>query len=100
MAYTISKAKFGHQFESFKRSAFRLESLDHYSVPEEAVDYHRFLRGEELPTSTEDEWAQFVKKSVAQGKFIQRVHVVPAQLTPYLRYEIEWGYLYSSVAGE
>jgi hypothetical protein len=31
---------------------------------------------------------------------MQRVHVVPRRLTPYLRFEIEWGYLYSAEAGE
>jgi hypothetical protein len=34
------------------------------------------------------------------GKRMRRVYVVPSRLTPYLRFELEWGYLYSAEAGE
>jgi hypothetical protein len=100
MAITITSEEFSGLFGSFERSAFRLESLDTYTVPDEAVEFRRFLDGEALPTSSEDEWARFIKKSASQNKVIQRVHVIGMPLTPYLKYEIEWGYLYSSVAGE
>ena len=100
MASLISTEEFGRLFETFVRSAFRLELLDSYTVPEEAMEYRRFLDGEATPSTTEDDWAQFIKKSAGQNRVIQRVHIVPAPLTPYLKYEIEWGYVYSSVAGE
>jgi hypothetical protein len=100
MATVLTNKEFGSLFESFRETAFRLETLDLYTVPEEAVEYRRFLAGEQLPTSIEDEWAQFVKKTVSQGKKIRRVHIIPTPLTPYLKYEIEWGYLYASIAGE
>jgi len=100
MPKPITNQEFAQLFDSFDQSAFRLESLDHYTVPEETVDYQRFLAGEELPTSREDEWAQFIKKSVGQRKVMQRVHTVTMPLTPYLKYEIEWRYLYNSVVGE
>jgi len=100
MKITLTGEEFSGLFESFEHSAFRLEAFDFYSVPEEEIEFRRFLNGEIFPTSPEDEWAQFIRKSVAQGKVVQRVHVVPLPLTPYLKYEIEWGYSYSGVAGE
>jgi hypothetical protein len=100
MARPITKEEFAHLFDSFEMSAFRLESLDLYAVSGEDADYARFLAGEELPMPTENRWAQLIKKSVSEGKIMQRIHVVSVPLTPYVKYEICWGYVYSSVAGE
>jgi hypothetical protein len=100
MTTPLTNKEFGDLFDSFGQSAFRLESLDRYTVPAEAVEYRRFLVGELFPVSAEDEWAQLIRKNVHQGKIMQRVHVISMPLTPYLRYEIEWGYVYSSLAGE
>jgi hypothetical protein len=100
MARPISKEEFARLFDSFENLAFRLESLDLYTVAGEAAEYARFLAGEELPASTEGDWARFVKKSTSKGKVMQRVHVISIPLTPYLKYEIYWGYVYSCVAGE
>lgn len=96
----LTSQEFGNLFESFGETAFRLETLDVYTVPREAGEYGRFLAGEFLPSTNEHEWAQFVRRSVQQKKSIQRVHAISLPLTPYLKYEIEWGYLYSSLAGE
>lgn len=100
MKTVLTREEFSELFEAFRVSAFRLETLDLYRVPSEADEYRRFLAGEELPTTGESGWVQFVKKAVAQGKVIQRVHLISIPLTPYLKYEIEWGYLYTSLAGE
>lgn len=100
MTTVLTGEEFGGLFESFRESAFRLETLDAYMVSEEADEYRRFLAGDEFPKSADNEWVQFVKKCVGEGKTIQRVHTISLPLTPYLRYEINWGYLYTSVAGE
>lgn len=88
-------------FETFTREAFRLELLDQYLVPEEEEEYKRFLLGELFPRITEeDEWLSLIRHLQSTGKEVKRVHVVPPQLTPYLKFEIEWGYAYSARAGE
>jgi hypothetical protein len=101
MTTVLTRDEFGGLFKSFRESAFRLENLDLYTVPQEADEYRRFLAGEELPkTAAESEWVKFVKTCVSEGKTIQRVHAISLPLTPYIKYEIEWGYLYTSAAGE
>ena len=100
MKTVLTREEFGALFEAFSESAFRLETLDVYTVPGEADEYRRFLAGEELPTTGESGWVQLVKGAIGQGKVIQRVHAISLPLTPYLKYEIEWGYVYTSLAGE
>jgi hypothetical protein len=96
----LSRAEFSGLFSSFGASAFRLETLPAYRVDSEADELALFLQGKPLPPDGNEAWAQIVTKAVAAGKRMQRVHVVPRRLTPYLRFEIEWGYLYSAEAGE
>ena len=90
---------FSARFDNFRQSLFRLETLDFYAVNGDKLD--RYLAGEPLPPAAKSaDWLDFVRSATAAGKTIRRVHVIPRKLTPYLRYEIEWGYLYNAVAGE
>ena len=100
MSKKITGEAFGHLFNSFEESAFRLETLDAYSIPQETPEFDRYLRGEQLPTDPNSEWVKLVADRVRLGKIMQRVRVISTPLTPYLRYEIDWGYLYSSIVGE
>ena len=95
-----SKTNFSNLFDSFENTAFRLETLDTYSLPDEADDLQRFLSGEPLPLSTNREWCAWIRKNVELGKVIQRVHVVSVPLSPYVKFEINWRYVYNSAAGE
>jgi hypothetical protein len=85
---------------SFSASAFRLETLPEYRVAGEAEELALYLRGKPLPPDGNEGWCEIVAAATRAGKRMQRVHVVPRRLTPYLRFEIEWGYLYSAEAGE
>jgi hypothetical protein len=101
----LSPAEFGALFESFTASAFRLETLAEYRVESDAGRLDLFLKGKPLPppldaSSPQGEWRQLVAGAVRRGERMYRVHVIPHRLTPYLRYEIEWGYLYNAEAGE
>jgi len=87
-------------FDSFEHSAFRLETLPVYSVPEEADDFQRFLSGESLPISMNEEWCDWTRQQTLLGKTLQRVRVISLPLSSYLRFEIDWRYVYSNVAGE
>jgi hypothetical protein len=96
----LAPAEFGSLFASFTVSAFRLETLPEYRVEDEAAKLDLFLSGAPRPPDGNEEWCALVADAVASGKRMARVHVVPRRLTPYLRFEIEWGYLYSAAAGE
>lgn len=87
-------------FSSFKSSAFRLELLDSYSVDGESDEFSGYLRGDESLNTHNQDWVDFVSECVQAGKKIERVHIIPRELTTYLKFEIEWGYDYSVKAGE
>lgn len=87
-------------FEGFHQAAFRLETLDHYSVPAEAEAYERFLRGEPAPASNNEDWCKLIRRNVEAGKVMERVHIISIPLTQYVRFEIEWGYVHNQAAGE
>jgi len=100
MPTPLAPAEFGAMFESFKSSAFRLETLDQYKVPEEAAEFQRFLDGEPLSQNQNRDWCDFVSEAIKNGKRMTRVRIIPVPLTSYLRFEFEWGYAYSAAAGE
>jgi hypothetical protein len=100
MSVPLDIREFSKFFRHFSRSAFRLETLDSYSVPEEAESYRRFLDGQTPPVSNNEEWCQLIRENFDAGKAMERVHLVSSPLTPYLRFEIDWGYVHSSAAGE
>lgn len=89
--------EFGRLFESFKRDAFRFETLDVYDVEDEKEEFEKFLAGEPMPP----EWSEnpWVLAITSRGKSIARVHVLRSPLTDYLRYELAayWG---NAAAGE
>ncbi|MDB5064813.1 MAG: hypothetical protein JWM18_1247 [Chloroflexi bacterium] len=92
----------GELLRDFERSAFRLEALDRYLVEEEEPSFAAFLRGEPQPPDDPgfDAWLDGLRQKRAAGKEMVRVHVIVGPLTPYLRYELEWGYSMTVPAGE
>ena len=83
------------------RSAFRLETLDRYDVDSDQDNFRRYLAGEDGPSwAAGDEWMDYLAAERASGIRRYRVHVFASPLSPYLRYECEWGYVYTSQAGE
>jgi len=95
----LSGEEFMAMFHSFKESAFRLETLSQYLVDQFDKDYEDFLRGEPLASNKNDDWCNLIASSVAEGKSFSRVHILPQELSSYLRFEIEWGYVYNVAAG-
>lgn len=83
------------------RSAFRLELLPAYDVASDGEDLARYLAGEPEPDPARKEpWLEELRKERAAGIRRYRVHVLTTPLTPYLRYECEWGYTPNAAAGE
>jgi hypothetical protein len=86
---------------TFRQSAFRLETRDLYTVPQEEAWFAAFRRGEGLPelTPENDSWLKLVSDHCRNGKRMQRVHIVSHPLTDYCRFELAM-YVSSVVAGE
>jgi len=104
MMERLTGAAFAQLFTSFTRDAFRLETLDHYSVYDEMERFQRFLAGDP-PFSREESqrlrpWLGEVEAITAAGKRMHRVHVVCEPLSDYLRFELTWGYPHNAEAGE
>jgi hypothetical protein len=88
-------------FADFQRTAFRLETLPQYRVEGEEEAFRLFLAGASIPDAMKDrEWLRNIRHTTASGKTWRRVHAISGPLTPYLRFEMEWGYVYSQDAGE
>ena len=97
----LTPEEFGAAFgELFRRSAFRLELLDRYTVPNEAEPLRRFRAGLPQDPAWREPWARFVRESVAAGKVMERVHVVSEPLTEYLKFEVTSAYPANAAAGE
>ena len=88
-------------FDRFKESAFRLETLQRYTVLEEAQRIRMFREGRPRPERSvrTSPWLRRVAVTTAAGKRWQRVHIVEHPLSEYLRYELV-GYVESAAAGE
>jgi hypothetical protein len=84
---------------NFQRTAFRLETLPHYTIPEEADMLATFLRGEPVRLPADHPWPELVRRNVRIGKVMQRVRVVSQPLANYERFELSL-YPHSVAAGE
>jgi hypothetical protein len=92
---------FADCFNEFQVSAFRLETLRQYAVPEEdnrlaAWREHRPLPDRSVRTSP---WLRNIAETTAAGKHWHRVHVVDEPLSEYVRFEMV-AYRESAQAGE
>jgi hypothetical protein len=95
----LSGEDFRRMFETFQQSAFRLQLLPEYKVEEEHADYTAFLAGEPLPDRAGHPWLEKIARHVALGRTWTKIHLLPPTLTPYLRYLIDWWYIYQERAG-
>ncbi|MER7751495.1 DUF6879 family protein [Kitasatospora sp. NPDC097643] len=93
----LNGTEFGRLFETFERTAFRLETLDLYDIEDEREEFEAFLEGKPMPP----EWSDnpWVRSMTRLGKSVSRVHVLKSPLTDYLRYELS-AYPGNITAGE
>lgn len=87
-------------FAQFSSTAFRLETKAEYRVDEEEEAFSAFRAGRPVPTEWHDDWLSFLVSTRNTGRRIQRVRVVPSPATDYFNFEVDYGYLPSSRAGE
>ncbi|MGH3829781.1 MAG: DUF6879 family protein [Pseudonocardiaceae bacterium] len=77
--------------EDAEESAFRLETLPQYLVPQEAERFAIWNSGEPLPLRTPEnsEWLARLQRDTANGFRWYRVHILDQPLTSYLRFELD-----------
>lgn len=90
-------------FALFTRSAWRLETLPAYGTPESDPSFARYLELGQLPPLEErpraQAWLAAVRRVVAEGRQLGRVHVLRRPLSAYLDYELAT-YPENAAAGE
>ncbi|MGH8932898.1 MAG: DUF6879 family protein [Egibacteraceae bacterium] len=84
----VSLADVSLMLEVFSSSAFRIETLDWYSVPEEAQALERFRTTGQARDPYVDEWFRLVCGHIAAGRTMRRVHLLRLPLSDYLRWEL------------
>lgn len=96
----LSSEELGAMFETYERSAFRMETHQIYTMPTEQPNIARFLAGEPKPDSHNASWHELVRANVAAGKTMQRLKIVKRPFTDYTRYLMSWGVPGNVKAGE
>jgi hypothetical protein len=86
--HEVTDPRFGQLFTSVRRSWFRLETLQHYDAISERDSFAAFLRGEPIDTAP-GPWQQMIRRHVAAGRHLSRVHIVQEPLSDYIRYELQ-----------
>ncbi|MGH3873332.1 MAG: DUF6879 family protein [Pseudonocardiaceae bacterium] len=81
------------QWDTFQRSAFRLETLPEYRVAKEEGLLERYLAGESMPAGYNERWHGRLRGYFASGRYVQRVRVLTPPLTDYIRRQFDWGYV-------
>lgn len=93
--------EFSVWFRVFRRSCFRLETLQCYRGSGEDDSIRAFLAGQTpRPHHGKKEWMSLVGAATQDGRTMRRVHVVTEPLTDYMRFELAWSYAHSVAAGE
>jgi hypothetical protein len=85
--------------QHFERSAFRLEGLPAYSMPQETAMLAAFRRGEAVVLPADHPWITRVREKCGAGRKMERVRLVSSPPTDYERFELSL-YPHSRAAGE
>ena len=83
------------------RSAFRLETLPVYLVPQEAAEFAAWRAGRPQPLQTpaSSPWLRKIQEATARGYRWYRVHIIDNPDSDYTRFEMH-GYRANAAAGE
>ncbi len=78
-------------FDDFTGEAFRLETLQAYSEPEEAGPRRQFEAGQPLGDDPGTlEWVKWLAAGKAAGKTVARVHILTMPISDYVRFELAY----------
>lgn len=96
----LTSDQWNEYFGTFKKSAFRLETHQTYTMPNEEEDFQRFLRGEPKPEDHNAAWHAELRSLVSAGKRVQRAKIVHRPFTDYTKYLLTWAIPDNVAAGE
>lgn len=74
--------EFARLFETFKHTAWRLETRRRYASDEETREWRQFIAGRPIDWDYDDDWCKNVIAQTAHGKTFQRVRLVDQPATP------------------
>lgn len=77
-------------FNSFQKSAFRVETLQRYNVNEEREAFEYFQQHKELPDGVWKDWHDIIQQAKLRWATMQRVHLIQFPITPYISFEMEF----------
>lgn len=77
-------------FNSFQKSAFRVETLQRYNVEEEKEAFEYFQQHKELPDGVWKDWHDIIQQANLRWATMQRVHLIQFPITPYISFEMEF----------
>jgi hypothetical protein len=78
-------------FDDFTGEAFRLETLQAYSEPEEDGPRRQFEAGEPVGDDPGTlEWVKWLIAGRAAGKSVARVHILTTPISEYARFELAY----------
>jgi hypothetical protein len=84
----LAGEEFGALLGSFERTAYRLETLDLYVVPEEAQAFDDFLAGRAFDLAWFEPWLTMIRQLHDTGRQMQRVRLVADPPTDYQAFEL------------
>lgn len=96
----VSTAEVDALFTGFEATAFRMETHQTYSMPDEQSELEHFLQGDPLPDGFNAEWHAEIRGNRAAGKTMTRLKVVRPPLTDYTRFLLAWAVPTNVAAGE
>jgi hypothetical protein len=96
----LDGAEWEAYFDDFRRSAFRLEVHQTYTMPDEAETFRDFQAGAPMPDGFNADWHELIRDHAAAGRTMTRAKIVRRPLTPYSRYLFAWAIPTNVAAGE
>ena len=96
----MNKESLSTLIQTFEKSLFRIQTLPQYNTggdEQEALD--AYFAGTPLPTTASWPWFQTIRSKVESGCQWTNVHLLSNPLSGYLRFGIEWAYVFFDDAG-
>lgn len=95
----VATMDIGSLFSSFSQTAFRLEGLPLYDIPDDRHAFESFQETGVIPVGFNRGWGEFVSNSVQSGKSVARLRLISSPPTTYELFELA-AYEVGASAGE
>ncbi|MEU7746322.1 DUF6879 family protein [Nonomuraea sp. NPDC049158] len=82
----LTRSEWVETLHAFQHTAFRLETRENYSEPEEEPIIHRFLDSGEIDESYMDDWIAELAPRLSAGQRMERVRIVSEPHSDYTRF--------------